>query len=85
MIRAILRKGHITPVDGLPKTWCEGQELTVDSCEPLDDHEEITRWFEKLRDLSREIPRSDRTRLAAAQAEQNRHAKEQMRREMGLP
>ena len=84
MIRAILKNGHIRPVDELPESWSEGQELIVDSCEPSDDPEKITRWFEKLRYLSSEIPRSDHERLAAALAEQDRLAKDQMRREMGL-
>lgn len=84
MIRAILRKGRIKPLDRLPKTWSEGQELIVDSCEPSDDPEEITRWFKELRDLSAEIPRSDHERLAWALAEHDRQAKDQMRREMGL-
>ena len=84
MIRAILKNGHIRPVDQLPESWGEGQELIVDSCEPSDDTEEITRWFEKLRDLSGDIPRSDHKRLAAALADQDRKAKEQRRREMGL-
>ena len=84
MIRAILKKGHIRPVDELPESWSEGQELIVDSCDPSDDPEEITRWFEKLRNLSREIPQSDHKRLAAVLADQDRQSKEQVRREMGL-
>jgi hypothetical protein len=72
MIRAILQKGCIKPLDRLPKSWSEGQELIVDSCEPSDDPKEITRWFEELRDLSAEIPRSDHERLAAALAKHDR-------------
>lgn len=75
MIRAILQKGRIKPLDRLPKSWSEGQELIVDSCEPSDDPEEISRWFEKLRDLSAEIPRYEHKRLAAALAEHDRLAR----------
>jgi hypothetical protein len=41
MIRAILRKGKIQPVDGLPEHWREGQELMVESCAPSDDPADI--------------------------------------------
>src|SRR5438876_867139 len=33
MIRAILKKGKIQPVDQLPEHWHEGQELIVQGCE----------------------------------------------------
>jgi hypothetical protein len=68
----------------LPKTWRDGQELTVDGGEPLDDPVVIKKWLEKLLALSAQIPAEDHKRMAAALAEQDRLAKEYMRREMGL-
>jgi hypothetical protein len=84
MIRAILKKGKIEPLDELPGHWHDGQELIVEGCEPSDDPVEIKKWHEKLLALSAQIPAEDHRRMAAALAEQDRQAKESMRREMGL-
>ena len=84
MIRAILKKGKIEPLDALPTHWRDGQELTVEGSEPSDDPAEIKKWHEKLLALSAQIPAEDHKRMADAVAEQDRQAKESMRREMGL-
>jgi len=84
MIRAILKKGKIQPVDELPGHWREGQELIVEGCEPSSDPAELKKWHAKLMALSLEIPAADHERMAAALAEQDRQAKELMRRDMGL-
>jgi hypothetical protein len=84
MIRAILRKGKIQPLDELPEHWREGQELIVEGGEPSDDPADIRKWHEELMALSAQIPAEDHKRMAAALAEQNRRAKERMRRDMGL-
>jgi hypothetical protein len=75
MIRAILKKGKIKPLDALPKHWRDGQELTVEGGEPSDDPAEIKKWREKLLTLSAQIPAEDHKRMAATLAEQNRLAK----------
>ena len=84
MIRAILRKGKIEPLEELPENWRDGQELIVEGGEPSDDPAEIKKWHEKLLALSAQIPAEDHKRMAAALAEHDRQAKEWMRREMGL-
>jgi hypothetical protein len=84
MIRAILRKGKIEPLEELPGNWRDGQKLIVEGGEPSDDPAEIKKWHEKLLALSAQIPAEDPRRMAAALAEQDRQAKESMRREMGL-
>jgi len=84
MIRAVLKKGKIEPVDELPEHWREGQELIVDGGEPSDDPADIKEWHDELVALSVQIPAEDHERMAAALAEQDRQAKELMRREMGL-
>ena len=84
MIRAVLKKGKIHPLDALPEHWREGQELIVEGCQPSDDPADIKKWHEKLMALSAEIPAEDHERMAAALAEQDRQAKERMRRDMGL-
>jgi hypothetical protein len=72
MIRAILRKGKIQPLEELPEHWRDGQELIVEGCGPSDDPEEIKKWYEKLVTLSVQIPREDHERLANAIAGQKR-------------
>jgi hypothetical protein len=84
MIRAILKKGKIQPLDELPPHWREGQELIVEGCEPSGDPADIRKWQAKLVALSAQIPAEDHERMAAAIAEQDRQAKEVMRRDMGL-
>ena len=84
MIRAILKKGKIVPLEKLPKHWGEGRELFIEEGDPSNDPEEIRKWLEKLEFLSAQIPDEDHERMAAALAEHDREAKEWMRREMGL-
>ena len=84
MIRAILKKGKIQPLDELPPHWRDGQQLIVDGDEPSDDPAEIRKWHEKLMSLSAQIPAEDHKRMAAALAQQDCQEKERMRREMGL-
>ena len=84
MIRAILKKGKIEPLDALPEHWRDGQELLVEGCAPSDDPADIRKWHEKLLALSAQIPAADHQRVAAALAEEVRQAEEAMRREMGL-
>ena len=83
MIRAILKKGKIQPLDELPPHWREGQELIVEGCEPSDDAADIKKWHDELVALSAHIPAEDHERMAAALAEQDRQAKDRMRRDMG--
>jgi hypothetical protein len=84
MIRAILKKGKIQPLDELPGHWRDGQELIVEGCQPSDDAAVIKQWHEKLLVLSAQISTGDHKRMAAAVAEQDHRSKEMMRREMGL-
>lgn len=84
MIRAILKKGRIQPLDELPGHWREGQELTVACREPSDNPADTKVWHDDFVVLSAQIPAEDHARMAAAIAEQDRQAKERMRRDMGL-
>jgi len=84
MIRAILKKGKIQPLEKLPEDWRDGQELIVEGGAPSDDPAEIKKWHKKLEQLSAKIPDEDHERFAAAIAQHDREAKEWMRREMGL-
>ena len=73
MIRAILKKGKIQPLDELPQHWRDGQELIVEDCEPSDDPADIKKWHDELVALSAQIPAEDHERMAAAVAEQDGH------------
>ena len=84
MIRAVLKKGKIQPLEELPKHWREGQELIVEGGEPSNDPADIKSWHDELIALSAQIPAEDHERMATAVTEQDRLAKESMRREMGL-
>ena len=84
MMRAILKKGKIQPLDELPRHWRDGQQLIVEGFEPSDDPVEIKKWHDELVALSARIPAEDHERMADAIDEQNREAKVRMRREMGL-
>jgi hypothetical protein len=84
MIRAVLRKGRIEPLDALPKHWHDGLQLTVEGGEPSDDPKEIKKWYERLQALSAEIPAEEHKRMSDALAEQDQLAKKWMRRELGL-
>ncbi len=84
MIRAILKKGRIQPLEKLPNHWREGQELVVETSAPSNDPADIKKWYEELLALSAEIPAEDHAKMAAALAEHERQAKERMRRDMGI-
>jgi hypothetical protein len=56
MIRAILKKGKIQPLEELPAHWRNGLELIVDGVEPSDDPTDIKKWRAKLLALSAQIP-----------------------------
>ena len=84
MIRAVLKNGKIRPLQSLPRHWRDGQELIVEGGGPSDDPADIKLWYAELIKLSARVPAEDHAQLAAALAEQDRQAKEQMRRDMGL-
>lgn len=85
MIRAVVRDGMIQPLGPLPTTWGDGQELQDTEGEPSDDPEVINRWARELSAISdRSYDPSDWSRLEATLAEEDRLAKDRMRREMGL-
>lgn len=84
MIRAVLKKGKIQPLEKLPAHWRDGRELLIEEGDPSDDPEEIEKWYRELRAMSARIPREDHERMRAALAEQDRIAKEFVRQQMGL-
>jgi hypothetical protein len=83
MIRAIVRDGRIQPIDPLPATWEDGQELEVEAATAeMDDIDDAIR---EIKRRAREIGEDDWQRMESALAEADEQAKAIVRRQMGLP
>jgi hypothetical protein len=82
MLKAILRKGVIVPLEPLPPEWEEGAALEVAKAEapPLD----IDAWAQSMNQLCADSPAEDEETMRRAVEEHRQQAKAQMRREMGL-
>jgi hypothetical protein len=86
MVKAKIQNGAIVPLEPLPPEWGNGTEVAIEVIEePQPTGEEIDRWFEELEQLCVQGSEEDHQRLQNALEEADRLAKEQMRREMGLP
>jgi hypothetical protein len=85
MVKAVVTRGEIRPLEPLPADWQEGQPLRVekadDSETPVD---EIDRDFAVLASLCEASEPADEEQLERALQEAHRQAKEQVRRHMGL-
>jgi hypothetical protein len=84
MPRAVLKNGLIYPMEPLPADWAEGQELWVEAASK-DQLEHIDQWYRELEEAVAEIDPEDERRLHEAIQEVRHQAKDQARREMGLP
>jgi hypothetical protein len=86
MVKAIVSNGEIRPLEALPSDWQEGQPLRI---EKADEGEmsvaEIDRDFAVLATMCASSEPADEEQLAQALQEAHRQAKEQVRRQMGLP
>ena len=85
MVRAVLKQGKIQPLDDLPKSWSEGQELLIEEGELPVDPEEIATWSREIGEAAERIPVEEHERFLAALEEYEKESKEQARREMGIP
>ena len=89
MIRAIIRHGHIEPLDRLPTEWSEGQEVTVEvsdshSSDSLSPDEAIRNWHAEWKAACSDIAVEDHTELDESLVSIRQWGKDQMRKEMGL-
>jgi hypothetical protein len=86
MLKAVVHHGQIRPLEPLPGDWQEGQALRI---EKVDENavpvEQIDRDFAALASLCESSEPGDEERLERALQEARRDAKEQVRRQMGLP
>jgi hypothetical protein len=86
MVRAVVSRGEIRPLDPLPADWPEGLPLRV---EPADEEremtpEEIDRDFEELNRLCADSDPADELRMEQALRKAHEQAKNWVRKDMGL-
>jgi hypothetical protein len=84
-IRAILRDGIIQPVEPLPPTWAEGQELVIEEPQGERAQAEIGQWAAELEAATAQIPAEEHDRFLQALDEIERESKEAVRKQWGLP
>ena len=85
MIRAVLKDGRIQPLDPIPEEWSDGKPLQVEEAEVTDSADDLEEWIKEVEALAAEVDPKDIERIDAAVTEADAIAKEQMRRELGLP
>jgi hypothetical protein len=83
MLKAILRKGAIVPLEPLPSEWEEGATLEV--AKTGDAPLNIDAWASLMNQLCADSTAEEEQRMQAAIGEHRHQAKAQARREMGLP
>jgi hypothetical protein len=85
MVKAVVSRGEIRPLEPLPADWREGQPLQVEKADDSDvPVEEIDRDFAVLANLCSDSEPANEDQLDRALHEARREAKEQVRRHMGL-
>ena len=82
MLKAVLRKGAIVPLEPLPTDWEEG--ITLDVAKTESDTVDIDAWAQMMNELCADSSAEEEERMQTAIDVHRRQAKEQMRREMGL-
>jgi len=82
MLKAVLKKGVIVPLEPLPPEWEDGSTLEVEKSEsPLVD---IDVWARSMNELCADSTTEDDEAMRLAIDEHRQQAKAKMRREMGL-
>lgn len=83
-IRAILRDGHIQPLEPIPTAWTDGQELVIEEPDSSESAVDIEKWAKELEMSTATIPDEEHDRLDRALEEIERESKDSVRREWGL-
>jgi hypothetical protein len=84
MIRAIVEKGVIRPLDPLPASWCEGHEVLVEDA-GSGSVEDLDEWYRELQALGPAVYEpGEREHVRQTLKEADDQAKSRVRREMGL-
>jgi hypothetical protein len=85
MVKAVVSRGEIRPLEPLPVDWQEGQPLRVEKADdPETPVEGIDRDFCLLASLCEASEPADEEQLDRYLQEAHRQAKELVRRHMGL-
>ena len=84
VVRAILKQGKIQPLDTLPDSWEDGQELLIEEMDTTPDPQVLEAWSKEIEQAAERIPEEEHARFWAALEEIERESKEEARREMGL-
>ena len=82
MLKAVLRKGVIVPLEPVPPDWEEGATLEVARTDA--SQLDIDVWANTMNQMCADSSPQDEETMRRAIEEQRRQAKTQMRREMGL-
>jgi hypothetical protein len=81
MLKAVLQKGVIVPLEPLPPDWEEGAALEVAKANGA--YLDIDDWAKSMKQLCADSPPEEETMMRNALDEQRRQAKTQTRRDMG--
>jgi hypothetical protein len=82
MLRAVLRKGAIVPLEPVPLEWEEGAVLEIAKVSSL--QVDINVWAKLMNELCSDSNADDEAVMHSQIDEHRKLAKEQMRHEMGL-
>ena len=82
MLKAVLSKGAIVPLEPLPADWKDGTTLEVAKVDS--ETVDIDAWAKMMNELCADSSAEDEQRMQAAIDEHRRQAKAKTRREMGL-
>jgi hypothetical protein len=83
-IKAVLRDGHIQPLEPLPSEWKDGQELVVEQPEPASALAEVGAWAKDLDAATARLSTEEHDRFRQALDDIERQSKDVVRREWGL-
>lgn len=72
LIKGILKKGVIQPLEPLPESWSEGQELLIEVVASADTPPQDVDWTSEVTDAMGHVPPEDHDKLLAAVAEHRR-------------
>jgi hypothetical protein len=85
VLRAVLSRGEIRPLEPLPPDWQEGQHLRIEKADDGETPiEQIDRDFAVLATMCENSEPDDEAQLERALREAHRQAKEQVRQHMWL-
>jgi hypothetical protein len=82
MLKAVLRKGAIVPVDPVPSDWEEGTALEV--AKSKEGAVNIDAWAKMMNELCAASSADEEERMRKAIDDHRRQAKAQVRKDMGL-